>query len=387
MPLVVISGPGSRYYASAGADTTAPTLSSAVGTETGATTATVGATTDEANGTLYVVVTTSATQPSIAQIKAGDDHTGANAVYASSQAISSTGAKTFNATGLTAETTYYAHLVHTDAAANDSSRISSASFTTDAAGAGVFFQPNVETATTVAEMFLNDVNTYDGGTAALVTDPNPRAGTTKSVRLRYPNDEAGVELQPLAFTNTTSLFARHYVRFATGWAGNWPVGCKTSRFFSRSDFSTGSAEPNASAYISEKLIWQTYGGDPDDLYGRGYNNAIFNLDLEGTYGAGVNFANGLPYIREDTWYKWERWYVINSAPDVADGVMQIWVDDELICNRSNVAYRSTIRGCPNGTGWQSMWFGGNYSGASFGHPGINLDRYENGFYLSTTLDR
>lgn len=114
-------------------DTTAPVLTSAVGTTTGSTTATIGATTDEANGTMYGVVTGSVTQPSVAQIKAGQDHTGAAASYASSQSISSTGAKTFSATGLTASTTYYGHIVHTDAAANDSNRLSSASFTTDAA--------------------------------------------------------------------------------------------------------------------------------------------------------------------------------------------------------------------------------------------------------------
>jgi hypothetical protein len=112
-------------------DTTAPVLTSPVGTETGQTTATVGATTDEANGTLYVVVTTSGTQPSVAQIKAGQDHTGAAAAFADDQAIGSTGAKTFPATGLTAATGYYAHLVHTDAATNDSNRVASALFTTD----------------------------------------------------------------------------------------------------------------------------------------------------------------------------------------------------------------------------------------------------------------
>lgn len=116
------------------ADTTAPVLSSATGTSTGSTTATVGATTDEANGTLYVVVTTSVTQPSITQIKAGQNDGGTSAAYSSSQAISSTGAKTFSATGLTASTTYYAHLVHTDAASNDSNRVTSASFTTSAGG-------------------------------------------------------------------------------------------------------------------------------------------------------------------------------------------------------------------------------------------------------------
>lgn len=118
----------------ASADVTAPTLTSAVGTATGSTTATIGATTDEANGTMYGVVTGSVTQPSVAQIKAGQDHAGAAAAYGSSQAITTTGAKTFSATGLTASTTYYGHMVHTDAAANDSNRLSSSSFTTDAGG-------------------------------------------------------------------------------------------------------------------------------------------------------------------------------------------------------------------------------------------------------------
>jgi hypothetical protein len=112
-----------------------PVLTTPVGTSTGTTTATVGATTDTGNGTLYAVVTTSATQPSIAQIKAGQNHLGSSAAYASSQAVSSTGAKTFSATGLSAATTYYAHLVQTSSGAVDSNVISSSSFTTSAAAA------------------------------------------------------------------------------------------------------------------------------------------------------------------------------------------------------------------------------------------------------------
>jgi len=115
-------------------DSTAPTLTTAVGTTTGSTTATIGATTDEGNGTFYGVVTTSATQPTVVQIQTGLDHTGAAAAFDDSVSVTSTGAKTLTATGLTASTAYYAHLVHTDAAANNSNRISSAQFTTDAAG-------------------------------------------------------------------------------------------------------------------------------------------------------------------------------------------------------------------------------------------------------------
>ena len=110
-----------------GGDTTPPVLSSPTGTATGSTTATVGATTDEGNGTMYAFVSTSATPPSATDLKAGT-----GATWSGSQAISSTGAKTFSATGLTASTGYYAHLIHTDAAANDSNIVTSAQFTTSA---------------------------------------------------------------------------------------------------------------------------------------------------------------------------------------------------------------------------------------------------------------
>lgn len=111
-----------------------PVLSSTTTTSVTSTTATVGCTTDTGSGTLWAVVTTSATQPSISQIKAGQDHTGAAAVFASSQSIGSIGAKTSAATGLTASTAYYHHWVQ-NAAATDSNRLSSASFTTLAPGA------------------------------------------------------------------------------------------------------------------------------------------------------------------------------------------------------------------------------------------------------------
>lgn len=117
-------------------DTTAPTLSSPTGTATGATTATGTVSTDEGNGTLYAVVTTSATAPSEANVKAGNDHTGTAAAFAvgsgAGQAVSATGTQNVSATGLTGSTAYYWHYMHEDAATNRSSVATSASFTTSA---------------------------------------------------------------------------------------------------------------------------------------------------------------------------------------------------------------------------------------------------------------
>ena len=130
---------GVAYQESEGGDSTAPTLSSPTGTKTGSTTGSGSVDTDEGNGTLYWVVTTSSTGPSVAQVQAGQDHTGSAAADSGSQAVSGTGTQNVSGgfTGLTAETTYYAHYQQQDAATNDSTVATSASFTTDAAGGAV----------------------------------------------------------------------------------------------------------------------------------------------------------------------------------------------------------------------------------------------------------
>lgn len=123
------------------ADTTAPTLTNPVDTKTGATTATLTVDTNEANGTLYAVATISTTAPTAAQVKAGQDNSGSAATYAGNQAISSTGTKSFSATGFTAATAYKAFFMHEDASANQSAVSSGDGFTTDSAysAQGVLF--------------------------------------------------------------------------------------------------------------------------------------------------------------------------------------------------------------------------------------------------------
>lgn len=111
------------------ADTTAPTLTSPTGTQTGSTTASGTVSTDEANGTLYYLASINATE------------TAATVKAASSQTVTATGTQSVSFTGLTASTTYYAHYCHTDAAANDSTVANSASFTTAAGGST--YAPNI----------------------------------------------------------------------------------------------------------------------------------------------------------------------------------------------------------------------------------------------------
>jgi len=111
-------------------DTTAPTLTFPNALPLGDTSCYLEATTNEGNGTLYYVVTTSVSNPSAAQVKAGQDHTGAAASYAGSQAVSSTGAKTATGTGLASNTTYYTYFMHEDAVGNQSAVKALTVFTT-----------------------------------------------------------------------------------------------------------------------------------------------------------------------------------------------------------------------------------------------------------------
>ena len=80
---------------------------------------------------LYVSVTTSSTQPSVAQIKAGQDHTGTGRPMRARRLSRLLVQGHSMASGLSPATQYYAHFVHTDAAENDSAAgLSSAGFTT-----------------------------------------------------------------------------------------------------------------------------------------------------------------------------------------------------------------------------------------------------------------
>lgn len=251
------------------------------------------------------------------------------------------------------------------------------------AHAGEIFSNDLESES-LTEVFV-DVNSYDDVVVGLSSDI--AYSGTKSIKITYPHDEAGVELKPESFPATKTLYTRKYEYYAMGWEGNWPVGLKTSRYFTRSDFGTGT-DGDAYAYMSEKLIWQTYSGLADDLYARGLCMAIYNQDIEATYSASTLFGNDLPYLRTGHWYKMETWMVMSSALNAADGVLRVWIDDQLVLDRTDIVWTSTSRGVPNGNeGWQSMWFGGNYSGATFGNPSQALDRYIDDIYLSTTLDR
>ena len=174
------------------ADVTAPVLSSAEGVATGQTTADLDVNTDTAEGELYVVVTTSATAPSAAQVKLGQDHTGSAAAFDDSDlAIAASGPHSFSATGLTASTTYYVYFMHEDDAGNQSTVTAGvAAFTTASSTTTVVSFATDGTLTNIinasSSALTASQSDSDAGTdAVLWADDNP--GTSGAVSIRSAN--------------------------------------------------------------------------------------------------------------------------------------------------------------------------------------------------------
>lgn len=212
--------------AGGGGDVTAPVLSSPVSSSVASTTATVGVTTDDTNGTLYSVITASNTAPSVAQIQAGQNDLGIAAVWSGNQVITSAGAKTFSATGLTSGTTYYVYFQHKDAAGNDS-LVSSAGFTTaivDVTSPTMTGSLTVGTVTTSSiqvswlaasdnlggtltyETSLDGTTWTDRGTALTYTFTGLTAGTSYTLRVRAKDPSLNVSTA-LSVVQSTSAIA------------------------------------------------------------------------------------------------------------------------------------------------------------------------------------
>lgn len=122
----------------------APVLSAMTAVATSTTEGSLSVTTDDTNGTLYRVVTQSATKPSKAQVKAGQDQASAlmPAGQRGSQAVTASGVYASTTTGLTNATNYFAHWMHEDAAGNQSAVASSAQFTTSSSAVNLTTNPN-----------------------------------------------------------------------------------------------------------------------------------------------------------------------------------------------------------------------------------------------------
>lgn len=208
-------------FTASGGDTTAPVLSSPTGTATGSSTATIGATTDEGNGTLYAVVDTVTTTPSQAELEAGQDGDGGAAAAAPTPlTISSTGAKTFNVTGLAPNTTYSYFIGHKDAAGNFSNIVSgtfttfqrsapasdvSAGSWTASSGSDLFAM--IDEASPSDADYIKTATAADVCTVALGSLSDPSASTGHQVSYRISGDgTSGMQVDLLQGTTVIATW-------------------------------------------------------------------------------------------------------------------------------------------------------------------------------------
>lgn len=272
-------------------------------------------------------------------------------------------------------------------------------------GGTILFNPgNLGAYTSIfgAGGIFEDLNN-NGAVTTLQSAVTRPGGSSKAIRIAYDVEDDGVELYPPAFAATHSLYTRWYMMVGPEWTGFWPVGLKTNRYFTNVDHRVIVGDPGAEGdiYCSTKFFWQRYpqdGGDSTADHVWGLNHACNNMEVPTAYQAGTLFNNGLPYIRAGYWYKLELWMVVNSAVNANDGILQSWVDDRLVFSSTTWPWANVGNGASNPggqsrsvtqglNGWMSMWFGGNISAATFPPGGASLFRYEDGYYLSTTLDR
>lgn len=107
-----------------------PELSQATGAAVSSSEISGSVYTNKNTGTLYAVATLSSSKPSVAQVQSGQNHLGATAPYATSQAVSTYGLQSVAADGLAYNTPHYWHFQHKDGDDIDSTVITSAAVRT-----------------------------------------------------------------------------------------------------------------------------------------------------------------------------------------------------------------------------------------------------------------
>ena len=249
------------------ADVTAPTLSSPTDAANGSTAATGSVSTNEGNGTLYWVVSTSGTAPSAAQVKAGNDHTGSAAADSGSQAVSGTGVQTLSPapSGLTASTAYTIHFMHEDASANQSSVSSGDGFTTASGGVTLASKGNLINTSVVGTTpaILTSITASAGNRISLlVATCRNTGGSAMAVSATWNGENFTEDVQ---YLHTGGRVTLHLLTLVAASSGTFTpvVTCSNSAAAVGADFwvvsgQTGSATPIQATATNQTSIAQTF---------------------------------------------------------------------------------------------------------------------------------
>ena len=243
-------------------DNTAPTLTSPTGTG-GDAVCSGSVSTNEGNGTLYAVVTASATPPTAAQVKLGQDHTGAAALRVRSQAVSGTGVQNIASGDVSAGTRYW-HYMHEDAATNQSTVASSASFVVNVAAdttpptltgsitVGTVTHTSIQitwpagsdnVGVTSYETSTDGATWTDRGAGLTYTFTGMAAGTSYTLRVRAKDAAGHVSTPALSVTQSTS---------ATGSLTSSPLKNNTGTLLTNAAADAYVSDPTTGALVVKK---------------------------------------------------------------------------------------------------------------------------------------
>ncbi len=158
-------------------DTVAPTLSEADFTVNDETNVDLAVTTNENNGDLYVVVTTTQATPTAAQMRLGQDSTGVAAGYSNGgQAVSEAGVQLISANDLT-QAAYYAYFMQDDRMGNTSSVLEAGPFTPSDVTIPIVSSVEIVTTGTTTALLTFNTDT-DEGDAFFIVQPAGEAAPT-----------------------------------------------------------------------------------------------------------------------------------------------------------------------------------------------------------------
>jgi len=160
------------------------------------------------------------------------------------------------------------------------------------------------------------------GYASIINDSSS-PDTSSSLRLTYPagffNGNYAAKCWNMIPGAPTELWVTYYFKYSSNYYFH-PIDNKQTYYF------TGGASSVNNWYISVNgshkinVITQTFATD------RHYPNTGYD-----------------PYINANQWYKINSHFVMNT-PGVLNGILQVWINGQLVINKNNVGYISQSEG-------------------------------------------
>lgn len=184
----------------------------------------------------------------------------------------------------------------------------------------------------------------DEGRVSIANDEDAHGG--KSLVVTYPEGESNqgksqwkLDLE----SGYDELFLSYRLRFDEGFdfvrGGKLPGLCGGA-------CNTGGNAPDGTDGWSARMMWRTdgSGGSPTNRDTANIVQYAYHPDQPTEFGEDLRWDDGTASVwrefESDTWYRLQHRVVMNT-PGVADGVIQAWLDDEMVLDVQDIRFRDT----------------------------------------------